>query len=724
MSEYHPEESGLRKLTRLQEILTSMSAYQTEEDELSSSLTVLLSDIAAIRHSLIRMESITEDLCHLRQDTWSLNNIVSSTAGTATRISQHVQHLDEEMSRIKEAGDHVSQVLELRGSLIALRDAIENQDWESATRHCARAMSVPSDVMSGRFAETVIPTESFHLPPANMLQISRNKLLDIYTQEFSKASHNRDSASTTRFFKMFPAIGCENEGLAIYSQFIAQLVKIKVSPVSGQPTAHHYVISLTALLENIATIVDQHQPIVDKYYGKGRMKRVIKHILWESDKVIANLLNNWEDERSLKSKLVEISNPAHSPFASMKRSPVPVSESSTLDPRDIDRVTSELTAMVGRWNLFKLFIMDSFLEPADGGNVVDNDFVVTSTHAHRQFERLVTTYYIPFEVWYMKTIIDKAHRLAAPDWAQLPITTTTPDDVFYVFKVIINRLLSTGSVAGVSQSLERLREVIEQDYIGLFKKKLDDIHGTGSMALLARTEKAERECRFSYIVTLNDLDLSHSHLDQLLKDILKNSLLSQHFSEMEQAAVSYQISSLCGLKLRLLSTIRSGAELLFAQFIRPKMRGLISDMFKDISYMLDDDSYSSLENQDTVKKRLVKSWESLAEGYKDFFTENNYRLFFGMAIDALLQPLEKAITHMKFSELGAIRFDRDLRAVISFLTSQIAFGDVRTKFARLQQMSMLLNLDSGEDLSEIYNASGITWKLDIAEAKAVIGLRV
>ena len=45
-------------------------------------------------------------------------------------------------------------------------------------------------------------------------------------------------------------------------------------------------------------------------------------------------------------------------------------------------------------------------------------------------------------------------------------------------------------------------------------------------------------------------------------------------------------------------------------------------------------------------------------------------------------------------QLGAIRFDRDLRAITTYLFAQTAFGDVREKFVRLQQISTLINLDT------------------------------
>jgi len=95
-----------------------------------------------------------------------------------------------------------------------------------------------------------------------------------------------------------------------------------------------------------------------------------------------------------------------------------------------------------------------------------------------------------------------------------------------------------------------------------------------------------------------------------------------------------------------------------------------------------------------------------------------------LALDVLLRPWEKFILTLKFSELGAIRFDRDIRSVTTYLSSQTAFGDVREKFTRLQQTSTLLNLDSEEDVEEFYSGSGITWALTLQEARTIAGLKL
>jgi conserved oligomeric Golgi complex subunit 4 len=83
---------------------------------------------------------------------------------------------------------------------------------------------------------------------------------------------------------------------------------------------------------------------------------------------------------------------------------------------------------------------------------------------------------------------------------------------------------------------------------------------------------------------------------------------------------------------------------------------------------------------------------------------------FSLTLDVLIRPWEKHLMGLRFTEvcivisgtglidaryvqLGAIKFDRDLRAITTHLASQTAFGDSREKFLRLQQLSTLLNLD-------------------------------
>ncbi|PPQ84112.1 hypothetical protein CVT26_013223, partial [Gymnopilus dilepis] len=491
-----------RTLTTLPEILSALSALQSEEAELSSSLSQLLNDREPIVASLDHLHALLPQLDELEADANVLASRVSNTAKTAQWVGGRVRSLDEEMGRVREAADRVGQVMELKSSLLALQSSIEMKDWEAAARHCARAMALPLDVIAGPYAEAVVPTAESHLPPVQTLQDARETLLKVFRENFAEASRARDSSATSRFFKLFPAIGWEEEGLEAYANFVVELVQVKAPPTAKSSSPLYYITALTALFESIALIVDQHQPVVEKYYGPGKMKSVVKRLLEESDRVTKSLCSGWEEDRSMQRKLSEVTNnppiPLHSSTSHPRRPP----EDLSIDPREVDKVLSELAGMVGRWNLFKKFILDALMlkedaekqdaekQDAEGEQNGDETSpppvrispadkeMLDNTASQKLFDQLISTYYIPMEVWYTRTIMDKAHRLSSPNLSQSPVTTTTPDDVFYILKAVLSRLITTGSPAAIEKTALQLRDAIDRDYVGVIKHKLDEVYKT------------------------------------------------------------------------------------------------------------------------------------------------------------------------------------------------------------------------------------------------------
>lgn len=730
-------------LTSLSDILSALSQLEAEESALSSELSALLTSRQPIVDALARVQTLSAPLESLGKDAGALAAKVAITAQTAERVGGRVRSLDEEMRRVREAGDRVGMVVELKSSLAALRAAIEAQDWESATRHCARAMALPRDVVGGEFAALMIPTTDAPLPPLQALEEARTELLHVFRAGFERASAARDAAATSRFFKLFPAIGWEAEGLEAYADFVVDLVKVRPPTNAKTSSPLYYVTVLTALFESIALVVDQHQPVVEKYYGVGKMASVITRLLQECDRVTKSLLEGWEEERGMKRKLVDTG--AKSLNLRQQQGPPSAIDEEVVDPREIDKALTETAQMSGRWSLFRKFLFER-LEEDEQENQADppqksevNDktpsaapqlslqFQAVEASACKQlFEDVLGAYYLPLEIWYTYTTIEKAHRLSALDTSTAYASTTAPDDVFYILKIVLQRVLSTGSAPAVAHATARLRDVLDVGHAGAIKRRLDDIYrgsGPGSAAA-ARGEKGERELRLAFIMSLNDLDVSSGHLERLVRDAQDSAALTQNFLTHELSGIRADIVSLLMLQSKFRATLRSGIEQLFNQLVRPKLRTFVPDVYRDVSYVLSEEEYAAAEYTDVVRKRFIRALDILLDGYKEAFTEPNFRLFFGALVDVLIRPWEKFVMGMRFNELGAVRFDRDLRAIVTHISSQTAFGDVRDKFARLQQISQLLNLDNEEDVADFYNGSGIPWKLSVQEAQAVGALRV
>lgn len=165
----------------------------------------------------------------------------------------------------------------------------------------------------------------------------------------------------------------------------------------------YYLAHLTSLFESIGLIVDQHQPVVEKYYGEGRMRPVVARLQAEADRVVEGLVSGWEEERRARrvlnslrvasanassSKSTAWDGKVGSPTASAAShlSALPTAASSLLqtysrtrivsgstptptppsgqagedeggpDAREVDKLVGELSAMAGRWGLYRRFL--------------------------------------------------------------------------------------------------------------------------------------------------------------------------------------------------------------------------------------------------------------------------------------------------------------------------------------------------------------------------------
>jgi len=113
---------------------------------------------------------------------------------------------------------------------------------------------LPLEVISGSFAESAVVRpypSSFSDLVLNRLKSLHQRLICHLPKHYrlrensscqysdDQASRDRDAAATSRFFKLFPAIGWEAEGLQVYASFVVDLVRVK-APASAKSEAKAY----------------------------------------------------------------------------------------------------------------------------------------------------------------------------------------------------------------------------------------------------------------------------------------------------------------------------------------------------------------------------------------------------------------------------------------------------------------------------------------------------
>ncbi|GAA96628.1 hypothetical protein E5Q_03298 [Mixia osmundae IAM 14324] len=773
----------LEDLDSLEDILADLERTETLEASLDESLSAHLSS-PLLDNVLVQLEQLVPDVQGLEMAGLELARSVEGTAAVAERISGKVRTLDLVQSRLRESIEMVQSVQELKTAILSISVSIGRLDWETATRHLQRAMQVDPAITTSAFAESSVPTADLPMPPSQALSDYRQSLLETFLKEFEAACQERDEANTSRYFKLFPVIRAEKEGLDAYSKFICSIVhgRSKAALTQKANSLLYFSQILTPLFEQIALIVSQHQPVVEKYYGDGKMIDVVARLQTECDLQALSVLERWHEERAISKKLSEsrayrfqqlqaLSQPAivprktgfnapfnTAPFRQMTNSPALTASQSaqdddSLDPRTIDALLSEVAQISNRWQLYRKFIYSRLVHskiPMDEDSVRQSDTLLeslaftVSTDAlidlieksafNEQLSLHLGQVYVPFETWYFRTSVEKAHTLDEADLGSQPVLSSSLDDTFYILKKVIGRALSMGSATALAAIAKSMRNILDNDFAEILARRTENQlslvppYSTGYRPRDEERDKRERDAQIQAIVYLNDLDQAGEYLGRIIDEMLERQgpeSLQQSFfvvSEFEQA--SDALLSIKSTDERFRATAKSGLESLFGSLVRPRLRPMIVDCLKDMSYQLDEDSYGEAETQDLVRKRFIRHWTDLTALYKEYLTENNYLTLFSMAVNVLGRSWEGLVRNSRFTELGALRFDADLRSIISFLSSQtpLGTGALRDSFARMQQIATLLCLESADDADDLRESSG--WKLSPAEMKTVQSLRV
>ncbi|KAK4703766.1 conserved oligomeric Golgi complex subunit 4, partial [Phenoliferia sp. Uapishka_3] len=710
-----------------------LATLQSKESTFDNRLSNLISSRSRLNQQLNALEGLREVVEGIQAEAQHMAQKIRGVASTAERVGGKVRVLDEEQSRVRASIEVVTAVQELKSSIAGLDAAIQKQDWEAATRLMQRATAIDPDIVASGFAEAVVPTSTLPLPPPQTLATLRASLLDTFLTSFRTASSTGDTNNINRFFKLFPMIGEEDTGLDAYADWVSGIVRAKTA----------------ALPSKIASA-----------------------LLSEADRIGLRVIQSWIEERRIRKKVAEskeytfpgLGGPKKRPVAAgtvggAGASPAIGSEEEKVDPREVDALLAELAMMSGRWQLLRRFLYDRLKEddeppsPTTIENVPGDDApppsaklpvtpstpipppsddlpMVEASALGAEISTQLSTVYQPLEIWYLRSSIEKSHLMDELDLSSPPSLSSSLDDTFYILKKTLYRLLSTSDIATMVDMAKELRSIMERDVADVWRVKMEgafkDVANGGGVGRAREEEKdrREKEAKAVYIVYLNNLDTAAEYTVRLVEEILSGEALNEAFflgAELERARIA--IVGVRGVEDKFRGVLKSALDHLFNQLLRPRLRPILSDVYKDVTYILDEDSYAEAEYRDDVRKRFVKAWEALLFGYRESLTPTNFNLFFATAVNVLVRPWEGMIRGMKFTELGALRLDRDIRSILSYLSSQSSYssGSLRESFSRLQQIATLLTLDTPEEAEEVLSATGN--RLTNSEVKIIMALR-
>ncbi|KAJ5205767.1 Conserved oligomeric Golgi complex subunit 4 [Penicillium cf. griseofulvum] len=754
-----PPQPDIFNASSVAEIKATLSHLHTQEASVTARLDALVTSQKDLSRELGRLDLMRANIGTHASTTRSISHgMLSETADTADRISSAVRRLDLEQARVKATLEVVEQVAELKACALGVAGSMgAPQDWEKAASYLHRAAQIPVTVVNGAFAAEMVPTAEVPDPPSVTLDNAAESLCGLFLREFEKAVKENDGAKITRFFKLFPLIGRSEVGLDVYGRYVCQGVAAKAranlnGAAGGAQTkdGFFYANALTKLFEHIAQIIDGHGGLVEHHYGPRKMGRVIERLQVEADVQGGIILDTWSDERHVDRKLMDIKSyaftflvqsflPAQRPGPPRSHSPTMGASAATdeegVDMKEIDGVLNEMAIMLGRWSLYCRFLADTCNSSSEDD--AENDkrfelpsFVRESPLAQKINDRLVA----PFNAmttFFFRRSVEKAFQLdespsgltmnpQRPLKADPPHITSAVDDIMYIVNKVIQQSLATSQETVVTNVIPTLSRVLGSDFIGMTQRKMRD----ECYPRAIQGGQPSEQTTISFLVQINNLDVGVDYIRRIVQNNTGSkaplptdtSITTQATPHLLTIFANPTTAQKVHQTLQTLSTtfeskvtdlLADGIQVIFNNAIKPRLRPILADTFRDIEYAPNpntDPENPNFDNKELVKPRFTSFWNDLLTPYARILTPSAFDRVLGVTLAYLARLLEKRLWSYgaRINALGAARLERDVAGLVG---AAVDVGYVpgapgryryRECFARCVQMTLVMGMDEDE----------------------------
>ncbi|TWU74483.1 hypothetical protein ED733_005157 [Metarhizium rileyi] len=772
--------SSLGDVSNSAELRNALAALHMRESEITARLDSLIASQADLNRDLGRLDLLRAGLGAQVIAARSISNdMLSSAAETAGRLSNKVKELDLEKCRVEDTLGVVEQVAELKACVNGVVGSMgAPQDWEAAAGYLDRASKVPEEIARGAFSTSIVPSVEVPDPPWVTLETARESLCGLFLREFEKAAGEGDGAKVTRFFKLFPLIGRTDVGLDVYGRYVCQGVAgtaratLKDSVgAHGRKEGFLYANSLTRLFEHIAQIVESHGGLVERHYGAGKMVRVIERLQMEADVQGGIILDTWSDERGIDRTITDVKS---YPFSFLVQSFLPQtprsgtprvnspaigggnarsSEDEGVNMKEVDGLLNEIALMLGRWSLYTRFLSGKCVVPSDEDAPLVLPELLVKSNLYRKISTKLTTPYNVMTTFFFRRSVEKAFQLDEyPAGLSLrlnrsidghaPFIILAVDDVMYIVNTVITKSMSTSQRDVIASVIPTIGRVLGSDFIGMVQRKMRD-ESYPKPVVTSGLPPEDKIIQF--IVLINSLDMANEYLSRIIgsRVVLSagaaSGVVTLHESFKDSFPfdkdTAFVANSLHSLETSFINKsselLNEGIQVLFAQVVKLRLRPIFSDSFRDADYTLNEEDVAEIAQQtdenegdllDQVCRRFEHGWDQLMKPIARIMTPGTFSTLLDTTARYLCKVLEKRILSYagKASPFGAVRIERDFTGIVNIVSK----GDyrVREAFGKVTQLLMVANMEDDEWEELVNEEDAVEWVLTEEERRKARGL--
>ena len=225
----------------------------------------------------------------------------------------------------------------------------------------------------------------------------------------------------------------------------------------------------------------------------------------------------------------------------------------------------------------------------------------------------------------------------------------------------------------------------------------------------------ENESILVFLTSLSNAEIAVGYIGELASvEIVRR--LGRKLSAGETENMNSCVEDLKDLAKKFEQLVENGIKELNNSALKHEVKPLIEDFrgkimlvstvfwlcLLDVPHDIDDDEFAEAEANEPWVQNVLIHLHTVLESFKPRMSPESFDQLVSYLTNTVANTLERAVLKSRFTRLGGLQFDRELRALVNFLTS-VTSSTVRDRFAKLHQINTVLNLEQVKEKNPTTN---------------------
>ncbi|CAI5442038.1 unnamed protein product [Caenorhabditis angaria] len=722
---------------KIRELRLELEIRKREEERIEKDISIIIEENSGDggeqnRTFGLAVTRLNNNMLVVENSAKQLTNTLKNISLLADTISGRVSALDEAKNRVVNCLQLAGDMRDLGVCAEGIDEAIRSEDFETASEHIHRFLTLDQAVFQIREFKDKDATDSIR-HSYEVLSSAKERLSKILKARLDDAVIKGDVSEMQRFVKLFPLLKESDEGMQRFGKYINTKIDkladdhITIMRAGGTDDERRNVLyadTLFMFFEGIAGILESNLSIMESSYGSDKILDFLFILQTRIDEFFKRLLVEFDKNRKVSTIIKQINSTLFN-----KNS---IAQENILDPLDIDSIVAEICLMNNSVEMYGRFIGRRVGKQADEEKL---DKLLNRSLVGTKMQELIGNY-ILIEHYYMQKSVEKAINMDLRENEEL--TSSIVEDTVFIVRKCIRRAAGSGNVDSVCATINNAVAMLEttvHQYLGGFINSGFSTSNFATDAIQTAMNAAYQKPKDSQQDTEKDMFLlalnNSSKMSEMLKELQKG--LIYEWSNVSRPAVEknkleHAATQIDEIVRKLTSLAKHGIDELFKAGFKGKIKSSC-DPYRDISHQLTMQDLEHFEANDPFVEAFLTTVDRLLVEHESLLYSDNYQHLLLTVCSELSRQFELILSKCQFNRYGALQLDREYRQISAYLTN-VAGWNAREKCARLGLIVGLLNVETIEEAMENWQNSKTsaitttTRPLTLGEVKKYLALRV